>query len=46
LKPVFPKEGLSGIIFFEQEIKVSRQAKIKQNLNRFSMSFQSKRFRH
>jgi hypothetical protein len=45
LKSVFQKKVYQEL-FFEQEIKVRRQTKIKQNLNRFSMTFQSKRFRH
>jgi hypothetical protein len=45
LKSVFSKEGLSGIIFFEQQIKKMEEMKTKQNLTGFSMTFQSKRFR-
>jgi len=46
LKSVIPKEGLSGIIFLEQEMKEITQTKIKQTLSGFNMTFQSKRFRH
>jgi len=45
LKSVLPNEGLSGIIFFEHEIRLVRQIRNRQNLSRFSMTFQSKRFR-
>ena len=47
LKSVFVSEGLSGIIFFEQEIKlIAEIINPKQNLERLDIVFQSKRFSH